>query len=113
MNAEPAKKLTIFTCEARRHHHRPLFEALVEELNRRGIAMATATRGIAGFGRDRAIATINIEVLSFNLPVIVEATDTAEKIDAALTEIAAMLEGVIVEVMPAQMIRQQTAATDQ
>jgi PII-like signaling protein len=102
-----AKKITIFTCEERRYNHRPLYEALLEELNRAEIFGAAVTRGIAGFGRDRAISTIRIEVLSFNLPVIIEATDASEKIDRVLPAIAEMVQGGVIEIMPVQMIRKQ------
>ncbi|HXG91695.1 MAG TPA: DUF190 domain-containing protein [Blastocatellia bacterium] len=111
METIEAKKITIFTCEERRHNHRPLYEAVMEELKRAGIAGATVTRGIAGFGRDRAISTIKIEVLSFNLPITIEATDAAEKIDSVLPAIAEMQQGGVIEVMPVQIIRKQAETT--
>src|SRR4051794_34532573 len=107
MDEVAAKKITIFTCEARRHDHRPLCEAVVAVLGRAGITNAMVTRGIAGFGTGGAIATVKIEVLSFNLPITIEATGSAEAIDGVLPAITKMLQGGVIEVMPARMIRKQ------
>jgi PII-like signaling protein len=108
METVEGKKITIFTSEEKRHHHRPLYEAVLEELSRAGIANAAVTRGIAGFGSDRKISTIKIEVLSFNLPIVIEATDTAEKIDRVAPALAQILEGGVLEVMPVRIIRKTT-----
>lgn len=99
------KKITIFTSEEKRVGHRPLYEVVMEELQKAGIATAILTRGVAGFGGERKISTINIEVLSFNLPIIIEATDTVEKIDRVAPSIAEILEGGVIDIIPVQMIR--------
>lgn len=108
MEVEPAKKLTIFTCEERRFKHRLLYQALAEKLNAAGINDVTITKGIAGFGGARNITTTKIEVLSYNLPVIIEATDSAEKIDRVAEAIAEMMEGGVIEVMSAEIVRHST-----
>ena len=42
--------MRIFIGEADRHHHQPLYQAIVEFLKKEGIAGATVLRGIMGFG---------------------------------------------------------------
>lgn len=105
MEIVAAKKITIFTSEQQRLHHRPLYEAVLEALADAGISGASVKRGIAGFGRNRAISTTKIEVLSYNLPITIEATDEIEKIDRVLPVIAEIVEGGIIDVMPAQIVR--------
>jgi len=112
MESLTGKKITIFTCEERRHNRKPLYEAVMEELNRAGIGGATVTRGIAGFGRDRTISTTRIEVLSYNLPITIEAADEAEKIDRVLLAIAEIAGGSLIEVMPAQIIRKSSTISE-
>jgi PII-like signaling protein len=105
MEIVAAKKITIFTCEEKRLHHRPLYEAILEALANAGIRGATVKRGIAGFGSDRNISTTKIEVLSYNLPITIEATDEVEKIDHVLPAISEIMEGGLIDVMPAQIVR--------
>jgi PII-like signaling protein len=105
MESIDGKKITIFTTEEKRFQHRAMYEAILEELSKAGIAAASVTRGMAGFGPSRKISTIKIEVLSFNLPIVIEATDTAEKVDGVAPAIAEMVQGGIIEIMPVQIIR--------
>jgi PII-like signaling protein len=108
MEVETAKKLTIFTSEKRRFKNRPLYEALAEKLSAAGINNVTITKGIAGFGGSRNITTTKIEVLSYNLPIIIEATDSAEKIDRVAAAIAEMMKGGVFEVMSSEIVRHST-----
>lgn len=108
MESVSGKKMTIFTNEETRFHHRPMFEAILEKLREAGIAGAVVTRGVAGFGGDRKVSTIKIEVLSFNLPIVIEATDTVGRIDAVAPAIAEILQGGVMEIMPVQIIRKST-----
>lgn len=75
------KLLRIFIGELDRSKHRPLFEVLVEEARRLGLAGATVLRGIEGFGaRSRVIHSAKILRLSEDLPIVVEIVDTEERI---------------------------------
>ena len=78
---------------------------MVDELRQRGISQVLVTKGIAGYGQAGRIRTTKIEVLSYNLPITIEATDTAEKIDSAIAIIAEMVEGGVVEVMQTRLVR--------
>lgn len=112
METIQGKKITIFTSEEKRFHHRPLFEAILDKLKEAGVSTATVTRGIAGFGNDRKVSTINIEVLSYSLPIVIEATDAADKIDAVVPTITAFVEGGVIEVMPVQIIAKSLDHTE-
>jgi CBS domain-containing protein len=90
------KRLRIYIGESDRWQGRALHMALLEILKREGLAGATVTRGVAGFGAHSRIHTASLERLSADLPLLVEVVDSAEQIDKALGLIAPMvLEGLI------------------
>ena len=54
---EEAELLRIFVGESDKLHGRPLYEVIVEEARRRGLAGATVLRGTLGFGAHSRIHT--------------------------------------------------------
>ena len=100
-----ALKLTVYMSDADRSGRRPLYRALVELLHREGIAGATVLRGIEGFGADRRIHTIKIEVLAMDLPVVVTAIDRADKIESELPAVQAMAGRKLVTLEPVTATR--------
>lgn len=88
--------LRIFIGESDRRDGRPLYEMIVEEARRRGIAGATVLRGTMGFGANSRIHTTKILRLSEDLPIVIEIVDEVDKINAFLPELDAMiLEGLV------------------
>jgi PII-like signaling protein len=79
-----AKLLRIFFGEADKVKHTALYEVIVREARRLGLAGATVWRGIMGFGPTSRIRTARILDLSTDLPVIVEIADEEEKINRFL-----------------------------
>ena len=91
-----AELLRIFIGEDDRHGHRPLYEAIVEEARKRGLAGATVTRGLMGFGKASRIHTSKILRLSEDLPIVVEIVDIPERIEAFLPDLDEMIgEGLV------------------
>src|SRR5579885_3682613 len=70
------KRLTIYLGESDQWHHRPLYLAILEHLRAAGLAGATVTRGIAGFGAHSKIKTARLLELSVDLPIVITADDT-------------------------------------
>jgi hypothetical protein len=101
----PAKKLKIFLVEEDAGKHEPLYLTILHLLHDAGIADATVFRGTEGFGRRRVIHTTKIEVLSYSLPVTIEATDTPEKIDAVVSRVAELLSSGLIEVSRTTILR--------
>jgi PII-like signaling protein len=97
--------LRLILSESRTHEHRPLFRKLVEILRDEGMAGATVLKGIAGFGHDRDMHSINIEVAAFGLPLVIEVVDTQEHIDRVLPKIEALMEGGVIMLERAHVIR--------
>jgi hypothetical protein len=79
-----AKLLRIFLGEADKVKHTALYEVIVREARKAGLAGATVWRGIMGFGPTSRIRTARILDLSTDLPVIVEIADEEEKINKFL-----------------------------
>jgi PII-like signaling protein len=79
--------LRVFLGENDKHGGRPLYEWLVLRARERGLAGATVTRGLMGFGAHSRVHTFRIERLSLDLPIIVEMVDTREKLEQFLAEI--------------------------
>ncbi len=98
------KLLRIFVGESDRWHGRPLYEAIVEEARKRGLAGATVWKGAMGFGAHSRLHTAKILRLSEDLPVVIEIVDAPDKIDGFLPELDAMVREGLVTVERAQVI---------
>jgi PII-like signaling protein len=88
-------RLRIFINESDRLDGRPLYEAIVRAARDRGLAGATAIRGIEGFGANNRVHTVKILRLSEDLPIVVELVDMPDRIAAFLPS----LEGMVAEGM--------------
>jgi PII-like signaling protein len=91
-----AKLLRIFVGESDKYQGRPLYEAIVEEARRRGLAGATVLHGTLGYGAHSRIHTAKILRLSEELPMVVEIVDEADKINEFLPDLDKMIgEGLV------------------
>jgi PII-like signaling protein len=91
-----AELLRVFVGESDKHGGRPLYEVIVEEARRRGMAGATVLRGTLGFGANSRIHTAKVLRLSEDLPMVIEIVDSAEQIAAFLPDLDAMItEGLV------------------
>ncbi|MEF2145893.1 MAG: DUF190 domain-containing protein [Desulfovibrionaceae bacterium] len=88
-----AERLRIFIGEGDKRDGHLLYETIVHEAHRRGLAGATVLRGIMGFGANSRVRTNKILRLSEDLSLIIEIVDEPAKIDAFLT----VLDGLITE----------------
>lgn len=91
-----AKLLRIFVGESDRYGGKPLYEAIVLEAKRQGLAGATVFKGFMGFGGHSRIHTAKVLQLSEDLPVMIEIVDTEEKVRAFLPILDGMMkEGLV------------------
>jgi len=79
--------LRLFLGENDRHGGKPLYEWIVLQARAQGLAGATVTRGMMGFGAHSRLHMFKIERLSLDLPIVVEIVDARDKIDAFLASI--------------------------
>jgi PII-like signaling protein len=85
-------------------HGKPLYAAIVDLLRSRHYAGATVTRGILGFGVSPKLRTDRFELLSLDLPIIIECVETDERIMAILPELDGMIGGGLVTLERAKVI---------
>jgi PII-like signaling protein len=101
----PAKRVTIYVTEGARYHHQPIYMAVLQYLFYHGVSGATVTRGIAGYGAGHHLHSINVEVLSTNLPVKVEFIESAERVDSLLAKLYEMVPSGLIEVQDTTIIK--------
>jgi len=83
---------------------KPLYKAIVELLRARHYAGATVLRAIMGYGASSRLRTDRIELLSLDLPIVVECVDTEERIEAILPELDRMIGGGLITLERARVI---------
>lgn len=91
-----AKLIRIFLGESDKWQGRPLYEAIVLEAKKAGLAGATVFKGFMGFGAHSRIHSVKILQLSEDLPILIEIVDSEEKIQAFMPTLDQMVrEGLI------------------
>ena len=90
--------------ERDRHEGKPLYQAIVELLRRKHYAGATVFRGVMGFGASARLRTDRVEVLSLDLPIVIECVETEDRIREILPEIDAMMGGGLITLERARVI---------
>lgn len=86
------KILRIYASHTDRLKHAPLYEAVVREAERMGMAGATVYRGIMGYGTSHRLHSEVFWEISQKMPVTIEFIDEAEKIDRLAARLQPMLE---------------------
>lgn len=97
MKIESAAQLvTIYVNSTDQYRGRPLYSAIVQLCKERGIAGATVSRCVEGYGGHGHIHTTRLLELSENLPVRIEVIDIAERIEPLLAALEPMIgEGLL------------------
>lgn len=97
--------LRIFIGESDKHGHHTLYEAIVLKAREMGLAGATVTRGVMGFGKHSIIHTAKILRLSQDLPMIVEIADSLENIERFLPTLDEMIKDGLVTLEKVRVIQ--------
>ena len=84
--------LRIFIGESDKVGHQPLYEVLVLEARKAGIAGATVLRGTMGFGANSRIHTAKLFEISSDLPVVVEIVDSEENVQQFMNKVTELFE---------------------
>jgi PII-like signaling protein len=93
---ENARLLRIIVGESDRHDGRPLYEAIVLKARELGLAGATVTRAVMGFGASSHLHTAKILRLSLDLPMVIEIVDRPEQLDKLLPFLDSAVHGGLV-----------------
>ena len=82
-----AKLLRIFVGESDKSHLIPVYEKIVLEARKAGLAGATVLKGIMGYGGSSHIHTSKILRLSEDMPLIIEIVDNVDLIEKFLPKL--------------------------
>ena len=104
-----AKLLRIFIGESDRIKGKPVYEEIVLKAREAGLAGATVSKGIMGFGANSKIHTTKILAMSEDLPLIIEIVDELEKIEKFIPTVNEIFEnaniGGLVTIEKAEIIK--------
>jgi uncharacterized protein len=100
-----AKKVTVYVNEDTQEHFESLYERILMFLMHEGVAGATATRAMAGFGAHRVLHTPKIELLAEHLPIQVEFIETAEKVAELLPKLYNLVTDGLIEVQDTTVVK--------
>jgi len=109
----PAKLVRIYVGESDSWHGKALYDAIVERARKEGLAGATVTRGMAGYGAHSRIHTASILRLSEDLPVKIEIVDVAERIELFLPILDDMVKEGLITIQDCEVIKYVHASDDQ
>ena len=99
-----AKKLTIYVSESDTRHGKPMYQWVVELAHKHGLAGATVTRGLMGYGASGVDHVVHPDLAS-KLPVRIELIDTAEAIDRILPDVYDVVDEGLVEVADIEVVK--------
>lgn len=112
-----AVKVAIYLSEGARHRGVPAYTSILDFLFYRGVAGATVTKGIAGFGADHHMHSATTVEIADRLPLKIEFIDTREKVEALLGKLQELAGTGLIEtqettvVKPAQRSRTEALPT--
>lgn len=98
------KLLRIFIGEADQWQGQPLYEAIVLEAKKEGLAGATALKGFLGFGCKSRLHTAKLLRLSEDLPIVIEIVDSEEKINRFLPKLDTMVQEGLITLEKVQVV---------
>ena len=114
-----AVKVTIYLSEGATHRGVPAYSSILDFLFYRGVAGATVTKGIAGFGADHHMHSSTTVEIADRLPLKIEFIETGEKVDALLGKLEELAGTGLIEMQettvakPAQASKQKKANAQQ
>ena len=112
-----AVKVTIYLSDGATHHGVPLYSSILDFLFYRGVAGATVTKGIAGFGADHHMHAAHLVEISDRLPIKIEFIESREKVESLLGKLEDLAGSGLIEMQetmvakPAQLSRPQKPLT--
>jgi PII-like signaling protein len=83
---------------------KPLYEGIIALLRARHYAGATVLRAAMGFGGHGTLHTDHLEIMSFNLPLVIECVETSERIEAILPILDTLIVGGLITLERAKVI---------
>jgi uncharacterized protein len=76
-----AHRMRIYVSSTDKFGHAPLYEVIVYAAKRYGLAGATVTRGVMGYGASSPVSSQRLWEITEKLPIIIDIVDNPEKIE--------------------------------
>ncbi|NJM72567.1 MAG: DUF190 domain-containing protein [Scytonema sp. RU_4_4] len=105
------KQLTIYIGKSDRWYHQPLYAALIGLARKRGIAGATVTQAIAGFGKQTTCQMSQLWELSSDVPIVVTMIDREEALEELLPQIREMVRDGLVTMQNVEVLHHAPVTT--
>lgn len=99
-----AARLRIYIGVNDAHGDQPLVETLVNKAREMGLAGATATRCIIGYGAPSRFRPAQL-LISQDRPITIEIVDTQEKIDAYLDQVGPTIQAGLITIETIRVLR--------
>jgi PII-like signaling protein len=100
-----SRLLRIYADAHDRWQGRPLYETIVAQARAAGLAGASVFPVEMSYGSHGRIHDAASDYGFIGLPVVIEIVDAPERIDALLTELGAVIAGVVATVQPVRAVR--------
>jgi uncharacterized protein len=100
-----ARLVTVYVNSTDQWHGRPLYSAVVGLCQEKGIAGATVSRCVEGYGAGHRLHTTRLLELSEDLPVRIEIVDLPERIEPLLAALGGMIGEGLVTVSTVHILR--------
>lgn len=100
-----ATLLRVFIGESDHCDRLPLYEHIVRKARQLGLAGATVTRGLMGFGANSRVHTAKLLRLSEDLPIIVELVDSEAKLQPLLQYLDEVVHEGLITMEKVQVIK--------
>src|SRR5438093_13221578 len=100
-----AKLVTIYVNSTDQWHGKPLYSAIVQLCQQQGIAGASVSRCVEGYGAHHRLHTTRLLELSENLPVRIEIVDLPERIEPLLAALSSMIGEGLVTICDVHILR--------
>jgi PII-like signaling protein len=104
MIPEHAKLIRIYSNANEKWHGLPLYRTIVEVARRQSLSGASVFPVELGFGTHRRVHDIASDYSSFEIPIVIEIVDAAERAAGLLAEVEAMVSEGLVLVSSARVI---------
>jgi uncharacterized protein len=95
--------------ESDRWEGKPLYQVIVELFRREQFSGVTVLRGVGGYGSSSIYHTDKILRLSQDLPIVIEAVESAERIESILPRLDDMVGGGLITLEKVRVILYRSA----
>lgn len=98
------KILRIYIDTLDKYNGEPLFEEILKEVKKEGLAGATVFKAVAGIGAFSEVHSFKVWALAQELPLVIEIIDDKEKIDNFIEHIDHMMDNGLMTLTDTEVI---------